>query len=99
MNREYMIAMMARAIKEASADGNWSVNSATAALTALESAGMAMRADVLEEAAKACEQQQASFLSDSYALHQTASTILERLACGQCAAAIRALAARTEDKG
>lgn len=60
MTRDKLIEKMARAICEScgqSTEKFWRdwVNEATAALTALEAAGMAMRNDVLEEAAKVAD--------------------------------------------
>lgn len=48
-------------------------------------------ARALERAAQVCEQQQQDFLSEQYAVGQPLSSFQERFACGQCAAAIRAL--------
>jgi hypothetical protein len=48
-------------------------------------------ADAIEDAAKACEDQQQAFLSPQYATGQPLSSFHERFACGQCAAAIRLL--------
>jgi len=48
-------------------------------------------ADAIEDAAKACEDQQQVFLSPQYATGQPLSSFHERFACGQCAAAIRLL--------
>lgn len=62
MNRDELIEKMARAMLnwvEPAGFKPWGIErdvaKATAALTALENAGMAMRADVLEEAAKVAE--------------------------------------------
>lgn len=49
----------------------------------------------LEEAAKECELMATDFLSDEYAAHQPLSSITERFACKQCAAAIRAIKGET----
>jgi len=57
------------------------------------------RRTVLEEAARACEQQAADFLSPQYAVGQPASSFSERFACKQCAEAIRALKDQTEGSG
>ena len=46
---------------------------------------------VLEEAAKECERQRDGFLSEQYAAGQPISSMLERFACTECAAAIRKL--------
>lgn len=50
-----------------------------------------LRAAVIEECAKVCEEQAADFLSPEYATGQPLSSAGERVACGICAEAIRAL--------
>jgi hypothetical protein len=52
----------------------------------------AARQAAMEEAAKICEEQQRSFLSEQYAVNQPMSSFSERFACGQCAKAIRTAA-------
>lgn len=51
----------------------------------------AARREALEEAARACLEEQASYLSPEYATGQPLSSLMERLACSRCATAIRAL--------
>lgn len=51
-----------------------------------------LRAAVIEECAKVCEQQAQVFLSTDYAVAQPLSSLQERFACKTCADAIRALA-------
>lgn len=52
-----------------------------------------------EQAAKACEDQAAIFLSPEYSTEQPLSSFGERFACGQCAEVIRALTPDTERTG
>lgn len=54
---------------------------------------------LLEEAAMACEQQAQDFLSPEYATPQPIGSVQERFACGQCAAAIRAMRDGASPKG
>ena len=42
-----------------------------------------------EQAAVICDEQEQVFLSPEYATHQPLSSMMERFACKQCAAAIR----------
>lgn len=59
----------------------------------------AARHAAMEEAAKICEEQQRSFLSEQYAVNQPLSSFSERFACGQCAKAIRRAAGLSDPHG
>lgn len=52
---------------------------------------------ILEEAARACEEQEKDFMSPEYAAGQPLSSLMERFACRECARAIREMMAKEEE--